>query len=319
MRVGRGLILAVAIVATAAAGLSPAVGDVRADDRTAAGGVFYGTELNDPDRSAYLVVVGDTVTGPDGASFVPAVWVDYHAGLCWTDEERRPIVTVGLGNFVTKPSGVEVIDSSVFQQSHCVNNDRIIRTDVPINFRYDPNSDTLKQTVANGGPATLFRICDGTGFGGTGKNRFRSVVVGTDGGDQLKGTAGRDLIDARGGNDHVRAGSGSDIVCVGPGTNTAVAGKGFDVLIGDNGQDTLRGGLGQDLVMGWTHNDTLQGEGGNDILLGNSGVDLLEGGPGNDVLYPEVGIADGGGGASDYCRGFIVSDIFIDCEEIDAS
>ncbi len=72
-----------------------------------------------------------------------------------------------------------------------------------------------------------------------------ATIVGTDSGENLKGTAGPDVIAALGGNDLVRAGGGPDIVCGGAGRDDLLGQGGADKLLGERGKDELRGGGGK--------------------------------------------------------------------------
>lgn len=108
---------------------------------------------------------------------------------------------------------------------------------------------------------------------------------GTNGDDELVGTAANDIILALAGNDIVAGGLGDD---------NLDGGDGNDILRGDlnsrspggtvGGNDTLTGGAGDDRMGGKAGNDELYGEAGNDALWGDDGNDLLRGGPGNDIL-----------------------------------
>ncbi|MDH3706138.1 MAG: hypothetical protein OES57_08725 [Acidimicrobiia bacterium] len=308
---GRISIVAALAAFAALMAVTPASTESRIGD-TAEGGVFYGTELIDPERNAFLAVIGE-----DNGVGAASMWVDYKTSVCG-DNPRRPIATIGFGPFVRRANGVETISSEYFRRSRCVNNEQQTFDQFDIEFRYDPNTDTLKVTQANGGPITMQRICDGSGNGGKGKNAFRNVFTGTPQRDQILGTAARDLIDARGGNDVIRAGSGNDIICVGAGNDVVRAGKGFDILIGDNGVEVLRGGLGQDVLLGWFDGDTLRGEEGNDVLFGvGAGDARLDGGPGNDYLLLDEGFANGGPGPSDECRLNVLTGSHANCEILD--
>jgi hypothetical protein len=102
-------------------------------------------------------------------------------------------------------------------------------------------------------------------------------MVGSDGGDALRGTSGRDVISALGGTDVVRALGGRDRICGGAGSDRILGGGGKDQLFGAKGPDLLKGGRG---------GDTLLGGGGRDRLLGGPGRDLLRGGAGLDRETP---------------------------------
>lgn len=93
---------------------------------------------------------------------------------------------------------------------------------------------------------------------------MKATMVGTGGGDNLRGTAGRDVIVGGGGNDIIKGGAGKDVIC---------GGGGNDVLKGGTGSDDLRGGGG---------NDRLAGGRGSDRHVGGVGTDKANGGPGTD-------------------------------------
>lgn len=93
---------------------------------------------------------------------------------------------------------------------------------------------------------------------------FSKTIIGTNGDDNLKGSAGNDLIFARDGNDTVDGGAGSDCI------------------VGGEGNDTLSGGTGDDVILGGNGDDNLSGSSGNDSLFGGSGINNLNGGSGMD-------------------------------------
>ena len=86
-------------------------------------------------------------------------------------------------------------------------------------------------------------LCLGLGlFAGADPGEARSVaakctVVGTDGPDELHGSAAADVICGRGGDDRLGGGRGADRI---------LGGRGHDALVGGPGRDELLGGLGSD-------------------------------------------------------------------------
>lgn len=103
------------------------------------------------------------------------------------------------------------------------------------------------------------------------------VIRGTDGPDNLNGTAGADLIYGRGGNDFIRSHDGNDVV---------YAGRGNDVVRGGPGNDAIYAGAGNDVIWPAAGADVQYGGPGNDILhaLANDNQpDILNCGPGFDV------------------------------------
>ncbi|MCC7114338.1 MAG: hypothetical protein IT520_08150 [Burkholderiales bacterium] len=88
-------------------------------------------------------------------------------------------------------------------------------------------------------------LADGTSIDGAAL--LALARAGTDGADELLGTAGDDLLQG---------------------------GAGDDSIDGQGGNDTLEGGSGD---------DTLDGRGGNDTIDGGSGADTMRGGSGDDI------------------------------------
>ena len=99
------------------------------------------------------------------------------------------------------------------------------------------------------------------------------VIRGTDGPDNLNGTAGADLIYGRGGNDNIRTHDGNDVV---------YAGRGNDVVRGGPGNDVTWAGAGADVQYGGQGNDILH------ALANDNQPDILDCGPGFDVAYAIV-------------------------------
>lgn len=125
------------------------------------------------------------------------------------------------------------------------------------------------------------------------------VINGTEGPDQLVGTAqndkifargGADQVLARGGRDEARGGAGNDALHGGDGKDVVRGQAGADVIRGQRSGDGLRGGSGNDVVAGGKGGDFLGspikpgGGGGDDTLRGGPDADVLVGGKGNDVL-----------------------------------
>lgn len=138
-----------------------------------------------------------------------------------------------------------------------------------------------------------FEAKTGLGHACAGK---RATIVGDDGDNKIKGTAGKDIIVTLGGSDDVRAQGGKDVVCLGKGVDTANGGSGGDIIRGGSGKDTILGGDGHDTIVGNDGSDDISGNAGNDDLSGNAGADVVRGGDGDDTL-------SGGPGSPDVCRG----------------
>jgi hypothetical protein len=83
----------------------------------------------------------------------------------------------------------------------------------------------------------------------------KATIVGTNGGEKLKGTARRDVIAALKGKDTISGLAGNDLICGGAGKDTLKGGKGNDKLFGQKGNDTLKGGPGTDKLKGGAGKD----------------------------------------------------------------
>jgi Ca2+-binding RTX toxin-like protein len=104
-----------------------------------------------------------------------------------------------------------------------------------------------------------------------------AVIVGTPGGDQLRGTRFADAI---------RSGAGSDEVYARGGNDTVNGGAGHDELYGEAGDDRLRGGTGNDELTGGSGRDAMFGGAGHDELKARDGVvDTLSCGSGFDEAH----------------------------------
>ncbi|MBW0144476.1 calcium-binding protein [Sphingomicrobium clamense] len=104
---------------------------------------------------------------------------------------------------------------------------------------------------------------DGFNLNGVGK-----TLVGSDGPDELTGTADADTIEGQDGDDFIEGLGGDDTLDGGPGN---------DEIYGGEGNDRIDGGFGDDFVDG--------GVGDDDIRDANGGSDTLHGGDGNDTIF----------------------------------
>lgn len=86
----------------------------------------------------------------------------------------------------------------------------------------------------------------------------RDVIVGGEGGEQVKLGRGRDLVCSGGGEDQLVTGGDSDRVVAGGGADTVVAGGGDDKIAGNGGRDRLDGGSGDDRCEGGGGRDRLR-------------------------------------------------------------
>ncbi len=149
--------------------------------------------------------------------------------------------------------------------------------------------------------------------------------IGTDGNDNLTGTAGADVVYGRAGNDILSGGAGNDFLNGESGNDAMAGGTGDDMLIVDSvldivnenageGTDTVQSyvnyTLGRDVenliligdlamnatgneldnrLTGNTLNNLMLGRTGNDVLYGHSGDDFLNGELGQDQMFGGVG------------------------------
>lgn len=111
-----------------------------------------------------------------------------------------------------------------------------------------------------------------------------SVIVGTNGNDDLDGTSNNDLIISGNGEDIIDAGGGNDLIFSGNGDDIINAGDGNDVVVAGRGDDQIDGGEGHDLIFGGKGDDTILGGGGNDLIFGGKGDDTIDGGEGCDII-----------------------------------
>ncbi|MEZ4658439.1 MAG: calcium-binding protein, partial [Caldilineaceae bacterium] len=111
-----------------------------------------------------------------------------------------------------------------------------------------------------------------------------TLIVGTNGPDELFGTPGDDLIVGLAGDDDIYGSHGNDVICGGPGVDVIDGENGDDALYGDAQADWLIGGNNNDLLYGGAGNDDLEGNNGEDLLYGEAGADVLLGGNGQDEV-----------------------------------
>lgn len=143
-------------------------------------------------------------------------------------------------------------------------------------------------------------------------------VIGTKGGDFIRGNTGANELHGLGGADVIEGGLGADLVSGGSGSDTAIyehstvgvqvdlaRGLGYggeatgdrlssiEDLRGSTHDDVLSGNAAQNHFLGNGGRDWLSGHDGNDYLAGGDGADMLNGGRGADLLV-------GGGGADTF-------------------
>ncbi len=129
----------------------------------------------------------------------------------------------------------------------------------PVDTDGDGVPDTEDDCPSEAGPAS------NNGCPVTPPGPCSNPISGTDGPDNLQGTAIGDRIKAKAGDDQVKAGGGDDCV---------IGGAGSDRLGGGPGADKLRGGPDDDRLTGGSGDDKLRSRG--------QGRDLVRCGPGND-------------------------------------
>jgi Ca2+-binding RTX toxin-like protein len=83
-----------------------------------------------------------------------------------------------------------------------------------------------------------------------------ATMVGTDGGEALRGTPEDDVIVGLGGNDKINGFDGRDRICGGTENDRVVGARGKDRLLGGAGNDRLYGGPGRDTLDGGSGRDT---------------------------------------------------------------
>ena len=74
-----------------------------------------------------------------------------------------------------------------------------------------------------------------------------ATIVGTNGSDEIHGTAGRDIIKAKRGSDDIEGKGGDDLICGNAGRDDLEGDRGNDHLYGGNGIDKAEGDRGRDL------------------------------------------------------------------------
>ncbi len=127
-----------------------------------------------------------------------------------------------------------------------------------------------------------------------------ATIIGTNTGENLRGSAFGDDISGRGGNDNIRGLAGDDVIKGNAGNDTLAGNRGSDTLRGGNGNDQLDGGGGQDLLWGGNGNDDLIGSRGNDTVNGGDGIDTANYADlGEVITLQAVGVVDKGNAGTD--------------------
>ena len=149
------------------------------------------------------------------------------------------------------------------------------------------------------------------------------ITYGTDGSDNIEGTAQQEAVFAGSGNDTIYTRQGDDLVYGGNGDDYIDTCEDNDIIFGEDGNDTINTGSGDDVVYGGSGNDSIYNEFGNDYIDGGDGDDYIEtrsgndtivGGRGNDSIYDNSGGNDtfiynlGDGNDTIYNHGYSDSD-----------
>lgn len=121
-------------------------------------------------------------------------------------------------------------------------------------------------------------------FCGRAEDDYDSIIFGTEGNDNIKGTNGDDLIFGLGGNDKIQGRDGDDCIFGGDGNDKIHGGKGNDTIEGNNGNDKIHGQQGDDVIIGGEGNDKIHGGKGNDVIDGGEGNNQIHGNQGNDII-----------------------------------
>ena len=130
------------------------------------------------------------------------------------------------------------------------------------------------------------------------------VRYGTQGDDNIEGTAEQEAVFGQAGNDTIYTRQGDDLVYGGDGDDYIDTCEDNDKIYGENGNDTI--------VTGWG-NDTVYGGDGNDSIHNTGDRDYLDGGDGNDTLigYWAGGDTFIGGKGNDDITASSTNDTFI--------
>ena len=111
---------------------------------------------------------------------------------------------------------------------------------------------------------------------------YKTSIDGTEGDDQIQGSAAADNLNGLGGADRLNGGRGFDALSGGTGADQLNGNDGNDYLLGDAGRDRLLGGNGSDTLLGNAGRDRLLGNRGSDTLSGGAARNELTGGAGRD-------------------------------------
>ncbi|MBN42891.1 MAG: hypothetical protein CL573_05315, partial [Alphaproteobacteria bacterium] len=166
-------------------------------------------------------------------------------------------------------------------------------TDAVELVKFDFNEDGMVD--GDGDDATeRFRLASSLDAGSSSTN---TIIIGTDGSDEIGGSNFNDVIYGYGGNDVISGRRGNDRIEGGEGVDTVKYsdvsdGVEVDLSAGQAsgstvGEDTL---AGIENVVGSAGSDIIKGDDNDNILSGGAGDDQLAGGAGNDTLSGGAGV-----------------------------
>ena len=196
-------------------------------------------------------------------------------------------------------------------------------TDAVEIVKFDFNEDGTVDSSAE-----RFRLASSLDAGSSSTN---TIIIGTDGSDEIGGSNFNDVIFGYGGDDVISGRRGDDRIDGGLGNDTVSfsdLSDGINIDLNDGsasgttaGSDTLInvenviGSAGADIITGDNQNNILAGGAGNDVVSGGAGDDQLTGGAGTDTISfvgdnsgvsvsLTDGTADGADSGSDELDGF---------------
>ena len=165
-------------------------------------------------------------------------------------------------------------------------------TDAVEIVKFDFNEDGTVDSSAE-----RFRLASSLDAGSSSTN---TIIIGTDGSDEIGGSNFNDVIFGYGGDDVISGRKGDDRIDGGLGNDTVSfsdLSDGINVDLNDGsasgttaGSDTLInvenviGSAGADIIAGDDQNNILAGGAGNDVVSGGAGDDQLTGGAGTDTI-----------------------------------
>jgi len=250
----------------------------------------YSYAVNNADAAVdALRTVGDTLTDTFGYTMKDAAGATSTANLVITIHGANDAPVANLDHVLTNVTSGKLITIPGFA---LLANDTDAENDpLTIGNVIDPVSNGADTVALSSGNVTYTDNApqDGsfqyTAYDGTINSADATVMVDTQVGDIVNGTANNDILIASNQN------PGGFYTLNGDGGNDFLFGSDFtDILNGGAGNDFLFGGAGDDQLFGDAGNDVLNGDAGFDILYGGDGNDILIGGAGDDFLFGEAGM-----------------------------